>query len=166
MRVPPPIQEFVAWRWAPCAALTAGSLTFVGLAVLLIPGQSGVARSADRVSVFDRPTSGSRAIYSASLMRSAALAQNAVVPRAIAEVPRPRPHAPPLMAPVPQVRGFSPVLERAEPPPPPPPPPPPAPEVVPPPPPPISPPAPLLPADATPAPAPPLPEADAAPHQN
>ncbi|MEO7033668.1 MAG: hypothetical protein ABI548_07290 [Polyangiaceae bacterium] len=170
MRVPPPIQEFVAWRWAPCAALTAGSLTFVSLAMLLIPSQFGAARGADSVSVFDRPTSGSRSIYSASLVQSASLAQNAVVHRVMEEVPQPRPRAQPVMAAVPQVRGFSPVLERPEPAPPrpePPPPeaaPPPPPEAAPPPP--LTPPAPPLPADGASAPVPPPPEAGAPHRQN
>ena len=155
MRMPPIIQDFLAWRWAPCAALTAGSIAFVGLAVLLIPSQFEAARSAESVSVFDRPASGSQAIYSASLAQGAALAQNAVAPRAAEAVP-PRLRAQPIIPAVPQVRGFSPVLARPEPPP--------APPEAAPPPAPITPPAPPVPADAVPAPAPPPPEADA-PHR-
>ena len=62
MRVPPAITEFLAWRWMPCAALTAGSLAFAGLAVLLIPSQfDGAPPSTETATLFDRPGSGSRA---------------------------------------------------------------------------------------------------------
>jgi hypothetical protein len=39
MRVPRLISEFIEWRWAPCVGLTAGSLAFVALSLLLIPTQ-------------------------------------------------------------------------------------------------------------------------------
>jgi hypothetical protein len=44
MPAPPFVREFFQWRWAPVVALTAGSLVFVGLAVLFIPDPVGSAR--------------------------------------------------------------------------------------------------------------------------
>jgi hypothetical protein len=37
MRAPQFIDDFLSWRWAPCALLTFGSLAYVGLAILIIP---------------------------------------------------------------------------------------------------------------------------------
>ena len=155
MRVPPPLTEFLAWRWMPCAALTAGSLAFVAFAVLLIPSQfDGAPSSAPSVSVFDQPSTGSRAIYSASLAQGVAVAQHAT------EEPSP-PHLRAQPVPVaqptpPPPRGFSPVIERADPPAPPPPEMPPPPAAAPPPP---------IPPDAVPAPVPPPAVDPDAPHR-
>ena len=149
MRVPPLIKDFLAWRWAPCVALTAGSLLFVCLAVLLIPNQFDAARSADMVSAFDHPASGSRAIYSASLAQGATLTQNAIAQGVAEDATQARLRAQPILPSVPAPRGFSPVIERVDPPAPPPE---------------AAPPAPPIPADAVPAPAPAPPDPDA-PHR-
>jgi hypothetical protein len=155
MRVPLPIKDFLAWRWAPCVALTSGSLAFVGLAVLLIPSQIDAAHSAASVSAFDRPSAGSRALYSASLAQGAALAQNTIAQRAAEDAPAtPRGRAQPLPSPAPVARGFSPILARPDPPAPPP-----EPAAV-------TPPAPPIPVDAVPAPPPPPPEPDAPRREN
>ena len=44
MRASQVVREFFKWRWAPVVALTAGSLVFVGLALLFIPDPVGSAR--------------------------------------------------------------------------------------------------------------------------
>jgi len=119
MRMPPLIKDFLAWRWAPCVALTMGSLAFVCLAVLLIPSQIDAARSTDASSAFDQPARSTHAMYNASLAQGVALAQNTVSQGATENAPQPQPtrfRAPPPASPMPVARGFSPVLERAEPP--------------------------------------------------
>ena len=115
MRMPPLIKDFLAWRWAPCVALTTGSLAFVGLAVLLIPGQIDAARSTDTSNAFDQPPRSAHAMYNASLAQGVALAQNTVSPGPTENAPQPqparfRPQPPPLSTPA--ARGFSPVLEK------------------------------------------------------
>jgi hypothetical protein len=145
MQVPPPIKAFLRWRWSPCVALTAGSLAFVALAVLLIPGQvDGEPRQ--QLSVFDRPRAAPTAMLNASLAQGVSMAERATrdvsEPR-LREQPIAMPHAP------------APPIERAEvvTPPPPPPAPPPA-EVAPPPPPQLAPPLPAVTQEAAPPPAP------------
>src|SRR3954465_12587448 len=69
MRVPQLVSDFFEWRWAPCVGLTAGSLTFVALALLLIPTHlGGEPRVVSTLSSFDSPPQ--RAIFSSSLTRS------------------------------------------------------------------------------------------------
>jgi hypothetical protein len=125
MRAPQWVSDFFDWRWAPCVGLTAGSLAFVALALLLIPTHfGGEPRVVGSLSAYEnaRPQ---RAIFSSALTRSEVdaeerrpdLARNARIARA---APPPLPQTPEASAP-PQ-RGFSPVLERAEPIPPPAPP--------------------------------------------
>jgi hypothetical protein len=133
MRVSPLVSEFFEWRWAPCVGLTAGSLAFVALALLLIPTQfDGAPASSSLASVspaFDRPESPApqRALFGASLARSLpGIGRNS---DQASPPPRPARVEPVAVSePAPQ-RGFSPVIDRPEPPPPPPPPPPPAPVV-------------------------------------
>ncbi len=130
------ISEFFEWRWAPCVGLTAGSLTFVALAVLIIPTQfdgsssSSTSASMSDVRTFERPVAAAapaRTLFGASLARNltGGIAQRG------AEPTQPPPRA---AQPAPDVvsvaqRGFSPIMDRPEPPAPPPP----APEAVPPP---------------------------------
>jgi hypothetical protein len=117
MRVPQMVSDFVEWRWAPCVGLTAGSLAFVALALLLIPTSVGEPRVANTLSSFESPAP-QRALYGSSLARSltepAVPQRNARVARS---VPAPAPQNNET-SPAPQ-RGFSPVLDRPEPPPPP-----------------------------------------------
>lgn len=121
MRVPPLVSDFFDWRWAPCVGLTAGSLAFVGLAILLIPAQFGAAPRSDSQLSFDRPSAPpQRALFGASLARTSLPGFGQ---RPSDEASPPPPPAPAVNDPTPPPpRGFSPVAERAEPPPPPPPP--------------------------------------------
>lgn len=121
MRAPQIVRDFFAWRWAPCVALTAGSLVYVGLAVLLIPSQiDGGSRSSELATAFDRSTALPSTAFGASV------AQNSIAapPTAHEPVRRVTPQNTandPMGAPR---RGFSPPIEQPEAPPPPPPPPP------------------------------------------
>ncbi|MEO6601383.1 MAG: hypothetical protein ABIQ16_16010 [Polyangiaceae bacterium] len=141
MRVPPMVSEFFEWRWAPCVGLTGGSLGFVALALLLIPtqfdGAPGASSLRSETALLDRAMMApQRAMLSASLPRSSAGMGSDT------EQARPPSHREPFTPPpsmneqaAPPPRGFSPIIDRPEPPPAPPPPapPPPAPvEVVPP----------------------------------
>jgi hypothetical protein len=113
----------------PCVALTAGSLTFVGLALLLIPSEvDATSRGNASLSTFEQRPAVSRSMFNASLTQGTVLAERATDE---ARAPSPRVEAAPA-APVPglqQARGFSPIAERPDQPeaPPPPPSPPPAP---------------------------------------
>ena len=144
MRVPPLVREFLEWRWTPCVALIAGSLAFVGLALLLIPSQLESSPRSASLAGFDQPPPAARTLFGASLAQGASLAAEHASDEARAPSPRlPPPPSPAAMPEVQQARGFSPIIERADrppppdtsPPPPPPPPvaPTPAPEVTPPP---------------------------------
>jgi len=114
MRAPQLVSDFLAWRWAPCVGLTAGSLAFVALALLLIPtsfgGEPHVGRT---LGSFDDLRS-QKAIFSSSLTRSAIEPQER--PESQLRVPRSLPVAtPPInQAGAPLQRGFSPIIERAE----------------------------------------------------
>ena len=115
MRVPSWVSEFFEWRWAPCVGLTAGSLGFVALALLLIPARFGDAPPvADRPSTFDgsRPR---QAMYSAALASNLIETETERAPErehARRASPQPSQEARAAVA-----RGFSPVIERPEPPP-------------------------------------------------
>jgi len=117
MRVPQWLNDFFDWRWAPCVGLTAGSLAFVALALLLIPTRfGGEPRVVSSLSAYEsqRPQ---RAIFSSALARPdadaderpAEIARNARIARAVSLPP---PRGPEAGA---SQRGFSPILERAEP---------------------------------------------------
>ncbi len=120
MRAPQIVRDFLAWRWAPCVALTVGSLTYVALAVLLIPSQiDGGSRPSDLATAFDRSAARPSTAFGASL-----------TPNSVAAPPtahEPARHAlqnsanDPMGAPR---RGFSPPIEQPEAPPQPPAPPP------------------------------------------
>jgi hypothetical protein len=154
MRVPPMVSEFFEWRWAPCVGLTAGSLAFVALALLLIPtqfdGASGAASLRNETALLDRATAvPPRALLGASLPRNfGGLGRNSEQASAPSrrELFTPPPGPPPGMSEqaAPPQRGFSPIIDRPDPPPAPPPPapPPPAPVEVAAPPPQVPPPAP------------------------
>jgi len=125
MRVPQLLSDFVAWRWAPCVALTSASLVYVALAVALVPGQLDTGKPpAQSSSMADAAqhmaTLNSRSI-GATVARAApqfgAGVQDMLNPSIAAPAPSPQP--PPEVR-----RGFSPPLERVDAPPPPPPPPP------------------------------------------
>jgi hypothetical protein len=118
MRVSQLVSDFFEWRWAPCVGLTAGSLTFVALALLLIPTHfGGQPRAATTLNSFDVPRP-QRAPYSSSLSRSLAEAERRPeedMRGAHTQPPSDR-QAPAAGAVV--QRGFSPILERPELPPP------------------------------------------------
>jgi len=118
MRAPQWVSDFFDWRWAPCVGLTAGSLAFVALALLLIPTHfGGEPRVVSTLSAFEsqRPQ---RAIFSSALARPEATAEEhrAEIARS-ARVARSASPALPRTteAGTPAPRGFSPILERAEP---------------------------------------------------
>jgi hypothetical protein len=126
MRAPQIVSDFFEWRWAPCVALTVGSLAYVVLALLLIPNQiDGGAHSSDVPSAFDRAASLPTTAFAASLAQSPP--GPSPTPREFTRRP-PSQSTPgandPMGAPR---RGFSPPIEQPETPPPPTTPPPPAP---------------------------------------
>ena len=112
MQIPQPISDFVRWRWAPCVGLTAGSLTFVALAVLIIPAQFEEAPGSSQVrSSFGQPgLPAKRAIFGASLTREAGNLARQPSDDAPSRA-QPTPVAPP-SDPGMQRHGFSPVAER------------------------------------------------------
>ena len=115
MRVPPIVSDFIEWRWAPCVGLTAGSLAFVALALLLIPTRfDGQPPVANVLNTFDSPRP-QRSLYASSLAASrpepaAREEQDARVASSppVSERRSDETSAPP-------ARGFSPVLDRPEP---------------------------------------------------
>lgn len=116
MRAPQWVSDFFDWRWAPCVGLTAGSLAFVALALLLIPTRfGGEPRVVSTFRAYEAPRS-QRAIFSSALTRPETAAEDraAEVARVAPVVPQPSPQTGEEIAPAPQ-RGFSPILERAEP---------------------------------------------------
>ena len=121
MRVPQLVSDFVEWRWAPCVGLTAGSLTFVALALLLIPTRLGREPGvASTLNSFDNPRP-QRAIFRSSLTGklsepSARSSDELSIARSL---PQPSPQGTETGV-VPR-RGFSPIIDRPEPPPAPPP---------------------------------------------
>jgi hypothetical protein len=120
MRAARIVRDFLEWRWAPCVALTAGSLAYVGLALLLIPNELGSgSSSADGTAIFARPTQLPNTAFASSLARSPFESTPSTHEAA------PHPTAPPRAPEAPVRRGFSPPIEQPEAPPPPPPPPPP-----------------------------------------
>jgi outer membrane biosynthesis protein TonB len=147
--------DIVEWRWSPAVGLALGALTYVSLALLVIPDSIGdEGKSLRSVGTFQSLRNRTSA-FAASIAPSLADSEtprgdtmNAVVP---APQSQPSPEPPVSDGNFPR-RGFSPPLERAEPPPPPAPAPPAVPEIVVQPPPPVPPP-----------PAPPPPEAQPAP---
>ncbi|HEY0469946.1 MAG TPA: hypothetical protein VGC79_37425 [Polyangiaceae bacterium] len=127
MRAPQLVNDFFEWRWAPCVGLTAGSLTFVALALLVIPTRlGGEPRVGSTLSAFDGPQP-QRAIFSSSLTRSATEPESRTADdaRSARSLPRSGPHGNDETGVAPR-RGFSPIIERPAPPPAPEPPPAPA----------------------------------------
>jgi outer membrane biosynthesis protein TonB len=119
MRAPQIVRDFLEWRWAPCVALTAGSLAYVGFAVLLIPSQiDGGSRTSDLPASFDRSATLPNTAFAASLTQNSPAAPP-TVHEPMHRSPPPAPNDP---VGVPR-RGFSPPIEQPDPPPPPPPPP-------------------------------------------
>src|SRR5690349_14500844 len=123
----------VEWRWTPAVGLALGALIYVSLALLVIP---------DRIGNDESKTSGSLGTFQALRNRTSAFAASIAPSLTDEDSSRSEPPAatitaPPSPPPAAAVneanfprRGFTPPLERVEPPPPPPPPPPPMPEVV------------------------------------
>jgi len=114
MRAPQLVTDFFEWRWSPCIGLTAGSLAFVAFAVLLIPTRiGGEPRLVNTLSSYENALP-QRAIFSSSLARNSAEPDDHVEGERVARsVPR---VAAAIVAPSrPPQRGFSPILERAEP---------------------------------------------------
>ncbi len=120
------LPKVMTWRWAPCAALVLGSLSFVGFALLVIPERigDGAARSeaelrlgqhfaANRASV---PSSNDWSGSSTGRSSSTNTHVDGATPESLTRIAT---HGAEIFP----KRGFSPPLERAEPPPPPPPPP-------------------------------------------
>jgi hypothetical protein len=128
MRVPPLVSEFFEWRWAPCVGLTAGSLAFVALALLLIPtqfdGAASVAGLANETALLDRtPAVEPRAFLGASLPRTfPGVVRDSEQPSPPARHERMEASRGTSEEAAPPQRGFSPILDRPEPPPAPPPP--------------------------------------------
>ena len=118
------INQVFEWRWAPFVALTAGSLAYVGLAVLIIPGQID---GAPRSGALEHSAALPSTAFAASLTQSSfATANAAATVNAAREAALRTPPPPSPAANEPSVirRGFSPPIEQPAPPPPPPPPPP------------------------------------------
>jgi hypothetical protein len=115
MRAPQLVSDFFEWRWAPCVGLTAGSLAFVALSLLVIPTHfRGEPRESSSLSAFASPEP-QRAIFGSSLARSEPDARRSDL-RAASTLSAPIARGTDRGAP--PARGFSPILERPEPPPP------------------------------------------------
>lgn len=115
MRSPQLVNDFIQWRWAPCVGLTAGSLAFVVLALLVIPTHvGGESRSASALNSYEAPRP-QRAIFSSALARPDTEAEERrPEPVRIARV-APQPPARSSETSAPLQRGFSPIIERPEP---------------------------------------------------
>jgi outer membrane biosynthesis protein TonB len=119
------LPKLLAWRWTPCAALSLGAAAFAAFALLVIPDQIGelgaaTQNAAARLSLSNGFASTQTSDDSAgNWAANNAPSPGAAAPNAVAHVSAARPTIYPK-------RGFSPPLERVDPPPPPVPPPPPA----------------------------------------
>src|SRR4051794_30232392 len=119
MRAAKIVRDFFDWRWAPCVGLIVGSLTYVGLAVLLIPSQlDPAAPSASRPTGFEQPAAAPNTAFASSLTQGS-LVGSPTVRDPVHRLPLP---ATADAASTPR-RGFSPPIEQPPAPPPPPPPP-------------------------------------------
>jgi hypothetical protein len=88
------LSQLLEWRWAPCAALVLGSLTFVALALLLIPDHLGAAPS-------PADDHGALIPVEAPVERDRTPARAQAFPIAdTPRIPRPAPIAAPIAAPV------------------------------------------------------------------
>lgn len=114
MRSPQLVNDFIQWRWAPCVGLTAGSLAFVALALLLIPTRvGGEPPAVSALNSYEAPRP-QRAIFSSALARPNEAEDRRPEPVRIARVaPQPLPRSSEASAPM--QRGFSPIIERPEP---------------------------------------------------
>ena len=115
MRVPQIVSDFFEWRWAPCVGLTAGSLAFVALSLLLIPTRlGGEPRVSTSVSSFEssRPQ---RALYAAALAREVTDPGEQRLEEARVERSAPPPSPRSTEPTAPPARGFSPPIARPEP---------------------------------------------------
>ena len=121
MRAAQIFREFFEWRWAPCVGLTAGSLAYVGLALLIIPSQiDGSSHPPDGGPAVNAATALTNTAFASSLTQSSFAA---AVPAAREPMHRPAPPTPTFNdAASPPRRGFSPPIDQPPPPPPPPPP--------------------------------------------
>jgi len=111
MRTPKIIFDFVRWRWAPTVALSLGALSYVALAVLLIPERIGDSAGLDPGTA--RGASFAARIGSTTTDEtSTAVADVTPARPAMDMAPAPEPVG------MPERRGFSPPLPRPEAPPP------------------------------------------------
>jgi hypothetical protein len=108
MRTPQVISDFLDWRWAPSVGLTAGSLAFVALALLLIPTSFGPAPA----GIVDSGAGILAVQQQPSVPRKRALFSSAIAEGASASDGR---HAQAVAESAPVQRGFSPVADRPEP---------------------------------------------------
>jgi hypothetical protein len=128
--------DIAEWRWTPAVGLALGAVSYVSLALLIIPDRIGdEERNASRVGTFQALRNRTSA-FAASIAPSLTDTEPPRADPAAEQAPS-QPTPPPPTHAIDEAnfprRGFSPPLERAEPPPPPPPPPaPPEPVVVPP----------------------------------
>jgi hypothetical protein len=132
------IPKLLSWRWAPCAALVLGSLSFVGFATLAIPERIGSAiegsassslRLGNHLTRNQTGTAPSEPDKDSSSAASSDDSTSAAPPPGM----NPASHVAAMAPQSYPKRGFSPPLDRPPEPPPPPPPPPPAVTLVPPP---------------------------------
>jgi hypothetical protein len=109
------LADFVAWRWAPTVGLLSASVLFVLIVVGLVPSEIGVPVANSKFSPKPRATS----TAGLSPEATTALATNSDdEPTAARIAPSPVPEATPLDRPADfGRRGFSPVLDRPDPPP-------------------------------------------------
>ena len=139
MRVGQLVSDFIRWRWAPFVGIVSASLFYVLLAILLIPSRVGASEpaeselSVEATSAADIPENTAES----SEEGPATLGRTRPTPRPARRAAQPTPLSPP------RRRGFSPPLDRPEPPPSP------APPAL------AAPPIPVTPAPAPPVPAPP-----------
>ncbi|MFZ5892127.1 MAG: hypothetical protein ACOY0T_13810 [Myxococcota bacterium] len=125
--------EIASWRWSPAVALVLGAVLYVAFAVLVIPDRigngapipSGGTASSLRAFAQQRATS-----FAASISPSVAEGENVATSTPSEPQARTTPAAPAVNAAHFPRRGFTPPLDRPEPPAPPPPPAPPAAPVV------------------------------------
>lgn len=107
MRIPQLISDFFEWRWAPSVSLTAGSLAFVALALLLIPTELGSGPS-----VVAGSTLTPMAATQPTVPRKRALFSSAIADGVSGRVPSPRAVDAAAEQSAPIQRGFSPVADR------------------------------------------------------
>jgi len=117
------LPKVLTWRWAPCAALVAGSLSFVAFALVVIPDRIGsaMAQAPESPQEMALASSLGRAVLPTSGSNESDWSHPSEAATNLATTPGSRVMSRPNDQPFPR-RGFSPPLERPDPPPPAPPP--------------------------------------------